>query len=85
MCKELTLHTDAGHGWLEVPLSDVIALGIAGKVSRYSYAKGEAVYLEEDGDASLYLNQLTALGVEFSISEAYREHSPIRAFNRFTA
>jgi hypothetical protein len=29
--------TDAGHGWLSVPLEDIRKLGIADQISRYSY------------------------------------------------
>jgi len=53
-------YTDPGHGWLEVPLCECRALGIADKISGYSYVqvKGGAawVYLEEDCDAALYMN-----------------------------
>jgi hypothetical protein len=47
--------SDAGHGWLEVPLLHAKALGITG--SRYSYIKPASkeqdamLYLEEDCDA----------------------------------
>ena len=30
--------TDAGHGWLKVPLAELLKLGIADKISSYSYA-----------------------------------------------
>jgi hypothetical protein len=83
MTKFLNFHTDASHGWLEVPLFDVIACGIAGKVSSYSYLKDETVFLEEDADAGLYLEQLKAQGVEFVFSEHHRENSPIRTYARF--
>jgi len=46
---------DPGHGWLEVPLAQVLDLGIA--VSAYSYInrKTNTVYLEEDCDMSRFL------------------------------
>jgi hypothetical protein len=81
--KYLNLHTDAAHGWLEVPLADVIACGIARKVSRYSYMRGETVFLEEDADAALYLEQLKAQNVDFAFNEFHQENSPIRNFARF--
>ncbi len=50
-----TYHQDPGHGWIAVPVAEVIALGIADKVSHYSYIRSGVVYLEEDCDASLWL------------------------------
>ena len=43
---------DPGHGWLEVPIKELIELGIVEKISPYSYIKGEFAYLEEDCDAT---------------------------------
>lgn len=47
---------DPGHGWLEVPVSELLALGIADQVSAYSYQSrnGLRAYLEEDCDFSLF-------------------------------
>jgi hypothetical protein len=51
--KSYTFHTDAGHGWLEVPTADVHELQV--KPSRYSYYNGNTMFLEEDCDASAFL------------------------------
>lgn len=51
-------HYDAGHGWLEVPLSAVREAGVADKISSYSYLRGTTAYLEEDRDAPLYLDAI---------------------------
>lgn len=48
---------DPGHGWLEVPIGELHALGIADQISTYSYfdrVKGFA-YLEEDCDATTFI------------------------------
>jgi hypothetical protein len=47
----LVYHTDAGHGWLEVPADSCAGLDI----SLYSYTDGRSVYLEEDCDARVWL------------------------------
>ncbi|MHB1882530.1 MAG: hypothetical protein ACYCPA_10120, partial [Acidithiobacillus sp.] len=47
-------HSDAGHGWLEVPKSDIKTLGIEGDITHYSYQKGDKAFLEEDLDASTF-------------------------------
>jgi hypothetical protein len=48
------MHEDAGHGWLEVPYSALVALGITKEITGYSYRKGNTVYLEEDQDAMTF-------------------------------
>lgn len=47
-------HIDSGHGWLEVSKAKLKSLGIADKISGYSYQKGDKAYLEEDCDAGLF-------------------------------
>lgn len=49
-------HSDAGHGWLEVGLSDIQNLGLAGQISSYSKTLNQRVFLEEDLDAPLFLD-----------------------------
>ena len=46
-----TYHQDPGHGWIAVNREEVLALGLAGKISSYSYQDNLFVYLEEDCDA----------------------------------
>src|SRR5208283_3098652 len=58
--QTLTFHTDAGHGWLQVPRKALFDLGIAASISRYSYVKGDFAFLEEDCDAPKYLAALKA-------------------------
>ena len=50
-----TFYSDPCHGWAKVPMRDLIALGVADKISRYSYQRGEFAYLEEDSDYSIFL------------------------------
>lgn len=49
-------HSDPGHGWLAVPIAELQALGIADKITRYSYRSpdGLVAYLEEDCDLSTF-------------------------------
>ena len=44
---------DPGHGWIEVPVSEIRELGL--KPSHYSYTDGGYVYLEEDCDAGAWM------------------------------
>ena len=57
--KELTkyfFYSDPSHGWLKVQRKELVELGIETQVSGYSYQKGDAVYLEEDRDASIFID-----------------------------
>lgn len=53
--KKFGWHADPGHAWLEVPKADVVELGVMGRISGYSYIKGDTLFLEEDCDASVFL------------------------------
>jgi len=52
--------SDPGHAWLEVSLDEIYALNIQDQISRYSYIRGERVYLEEDCDAGIFIEALKA-------------------------
>lgn len=47
---------DPGHAWLEVPVTELERLGIAGDISSFSYlsSDGKTAYLEEDCDLSTF-------------------------------
>ena len=55
--KTYVSYSDGGHGWLKVPLKDLIKLGILEKITSYSYHRGDFVYLEEDQDVSTFFNE----------------------------
>jgi len=85
---------DPGHGWLEVQRRDLILLKIANKISGYSYSNpdGKSVYLEEDCDASKYIEALWCNMLESAefqyfretcFKDEYREHIFIRALPHY--
>ena len=81
-----TYHTDPGHGWIEVPLPIVAALGITTEISSFSYTDGRNAYLEEDCDAWLFVNAYEAAhGARPEFVEKYKEHTPIRNLAPFTS
>jgi len=84
MSKPYTFHSDAGHGWMEVSLMELIKLGIANQISSFSYKKGMNVYLEEDDDAAKFLNAKKKIGEEVEIVEVYKADSPIRSYQSYT-
>ena len=81
--------SDPGHGWLKVKRSELTELGIEGKITRYSYQRGEFVYLEEDQDASTFIKALEAkTGKKFYTVIPLRRHiadrsSRIRSYESY--
>lgn len=77
-------HSDAGHGWLAVKLSDLKMLGIESEISSYSYVKGKTAYLEEDRDAPAFIRAASAKGITVEVREGpQRDRSPIRSFQSY--
>lgn len=80
---------DDGHGWLAVKKKYLKELGIADKISQYSYQKGLTAYLEEDCDAEVFIK---AMCESFNIQyvemclEVVRHdgRSPIRSYSRYS-
>jgi hypothetical protein len=60
LSTHLTFIFDPGHGWLRVPLADIVALGLEDQLTPYSYIKGHYAYLEEDCDCPRYLETRAA-------------------------
>lgn len=73
---------DPGHGWLEVDISELVSLGIADKVSSYSYQNGPTVYLEEDCDLSLFLG---AKKTPVEYERVYQENTFVRDLPHYQA
>ena len=64
-------------------------LNLLGKISPYSYQRGETVYLEEDCDAGVFIDKLKSLGivrgVNYEIVEGSpTDRSPIRSYKPFS-
>jgi hypothetical protein len=49
-------HQDSGHGWLEVPVGEIRAMGLEKRITPYSYLYRDKAYLEEDLDAGTFLD-----------------------------
>lgn len=81
--RKLTFYTDPGHGWLAVDRADLDALGIAHKITAYSYQRGDRVYLEEDVDATTYLEAAAAAGWRVTCREKYSNDSTIRRLSPY--
>ncbi|MDD5094565.1 MAG: hypothetical protein PHV74_09330 [Dehalococcoidia bacterium] len=69
---------DPGHGWLEVPRSVVNELGISKQITSFSYQQGDQIYLEEDCDASLFLDTCEKRGIKITTWETHHDDDRVR-------
>jgi hypothetical protein len=76
---------DPGHGWFKVSIKQLVKLGIADRISNYSYRRGTWAYLEEDCDATILFNALRERGIEPTIRErvARERRSKIRNYSSY--
>lgn len=75
---------DPGHGWLAVDNADIKALGIARRISPYSYMTPQRSFLEEDCDASVFLAAAKAAGWALTVkSRSLDKPAPLRSYAAF--
>lgn len=82
----IAMFSDPGHGWARVPRAKLEKLGIADKISHYSYQHGVNVFLEEDCDLSVYIEALKARGyTDFKFIESTTNRtSKIRSYKHYS-
>lgn len=78
------LYSDPAHAWLKVPMNDIRKLGLADKISSYSYRYQQYAYLEEDCDAMIFIKALKEKGLPFSYKQI-NSRSNIRNYPRYTS
>lgn len=85
MEKTYKFHCDGGHGWLEVPIREILTHKITDKISSYSYLDidKQVVYLEEDCDAGVFMDTAQVHGDNIEFVEIFGE-SAIRELPRYT-
>ena len=80
----VTIYADAGHAWGKVRKDVLANLGIADKISRYSYQRGEYAYLEEDCDLAHLHDALDAQDTRIKYVEKHTNGtSRIRSYERY--
>jgi hypothetical protein len=83
---KLNYFTDPGHGWVSVKLETLKTLGIAGKISGYSYMRGASAYLEEDCDLAALFAVCDSQGIKIELQTKHtNKHSPIRSYAPYRA
>ena len=84
--KKYDVYVDPGHAWLKVKRTELDKLGIADKISSYSYQRGEHVYLEEDCDLYRFMEAMEAIGVKVTFREYVgNKTSRIRNYENYVA
>ena len=66
MTKKISIKVfgDPGHAWARFPKAQLVKLGIADKITPYSYQNGANAFLEEDCDLSTLMAALKAKGYD---------------------
>jgi len=83
---KIKFYEDPGHGWGAVKRSLLIELGIADKITQFSYQNGDTVYLEEDCDLGLFIDTLRSKGESVDYKKrTYYNRCPIRSYERYQA
>lgn len=80
-----SMFNDPGHGWLAVSFAELQALGIAEKITHYSYRRADIVYLEEDCDLTTFIRAKAARGERVIYSETFQQNTPIRNYSAYEA
>jgi len=83
MAKQISIKVfaDPGHAWARFPKAKLVKLGIADKISAYSYQNGANAFLEEDCDLTVLVNALRQRGHEIKFNESHSDRqSKIRSY-----
>lgn len=86
MSKKISIKVfaDPGHAWARFPKAKLVSLGIADKISSYSYQNGSNAFLEEDCDLGVLINALRDRGYEIKFNESHtNRQSKIRGYNTY--
>ena len=88
MAKKISIKVfgDPGHAWARFPKAKLVSLGIADKISPYSYMNGANAFLEEDCDLSVLVVALRDRGYEIKFNESHaNKQSKIRNYATYRA
>ena len=78
-----TFFTDSGHGWLKVPVAELLELGIEDEISHYSYLFGDWAYLEEDCDMARFIDAQYMRGLDVRWNTKVSQRSMVRNYPRY--
>jgi hypothetical protein len=84
--KTYTVYEDPAHAWMKVSKKELEELGIADKITGFSYQFGDYAYLEEDQDLTTFANAIEkqkGIKVEFDIKTTNKS-SKVRTYPSYT-
>lgn len=88
MAKQIyDFYSDPSHGWLKVSRKELEELGIATKITAFSYQRKNDVFLDEDCDASLFFKtkqEKQGITIKFRDHAADIRVSKIRNYPSYT-
>ena len=73
--KTFTFYNTERHGYVETTRAYLRKLKISKLISPYSRQSGNKVYIEEDGDLSLFCKRHTVVGIQIILKEAEKSQS----------
>ena len=83
--KTYDVYADPGHAWVKVKIAELEKLGIAKYITSFSYVRGDNAYLEEDQDASTFIDELERRGIEPKFKFHHTDNrSKIRGYASFS-
>ena len=80
----LRVFSDEQHGWIRVKRDLLNRYSVASDITKFSYERGEWVYLEEDQDATTFFNAVNKAGDRIEQSVTHSRLSSIRNYDRYT-
>ena len=86
MAKKISIKVfaDPGHAWARFPKAKLVSLGIADKITSYSYQNGPNAFLEEDCDLYTLIKALRERGYEIKFNESHtNRQSKIRGYQTY--
>jgi hypothetical protein len=86
MAKKISIKVfaDPGHAWARFPKAKLVSLGIADKITTYSYQNGSNAFLEEDCDLGTLITALRNRGYEIKFNESHTDRrSKIRGYQTY--
>lgn len=81
---KIKVFADPGHAWARFPKARLVKLGIADKISPYSYQRGANAFLEEDLDLGVLVHTLKHRGYDVKFDESHtNRQSKIRNYRQY--
>lgn len=75
---------DSTHSYTKVPVAELQRVGVADKITKFSFIKGNMAYLEEDTDLSTFQQARADEGKPITTVEIMRKNcSRIRAYSAY--